>query len=124
MATPVVSSAAAILIGKEPALTPDQVKARLMKTASKSFPVSSTVTDPVTGQIYISYYDIFAVGAGGLDVGAALNNTDVASGSAASPAAVYDSSTGAVSLVSVSGVVWGTSGSGVGDLRIQTFGDN
>ena len=37
MATPVVSGAAALLIQKSPSLTPDQVKARLMKTATKSF---------------------------------------------------------------------------------------
>ena len=38
MAAPVVSAAAAILLQKNPSLTPDQVKARLMKTASKQFP--------------------------------------------------------------------------------------
>jgi serine protease AprX len=37
MATPVVSGAPAILIQNEPNLTPDTVKARLMKTASKTF---------------------------------------------------------------------------------------
>jgi serine protease AprX len=35
MATPVVSGAAALLIQQHPSLTPDQVKARLMKTAVK-----------------------------------------------------------------------------------------
>src|SRR6266566_1615778 len=49
MATPVVSGAAALLVQAQPKLTPDQVKARLMKTAYKAFPVSSTVVDPVTG---------------------------------------------------------------------------
>ena len=49
MATPVVSGAAAILLQQHPLLTPDQVKARLMKTATKSFPPLSTVTDPATG---------------------------------------------------------------------------
>ena len=33
-----VSGAAALLLQKTPGLTPDQVKARLMKTAWKSFP--------------------------------------------------------------------------------------
>jgi serine protease AprX len=37
MATPVVSGAAALLIQQNPAMTPDQVKARLMLTASKTF---------------------------------------------------------------------------------------
>src|SRR6266571_2195780 len=49
MATPVVSGAAALLIQSQPKITPDQVKARLMKTAYKAFPVSSTVVDPLTG---------------------------------------------------------------------------
>jgi hypothetical protein len=52
-------------------LTPDQVKARLMKTASKTFPTLSTATDPTTGISYTSYYDIFTVGAGYVDIYAA-----------------------------------------------------
>ena len=50
MATPAVSGAVALLLQKNPNLTPDQVKARLMKTAYKSFPVSSTAVDPTTLQ--------------------------------------------------------------------------
>ncbi|OLD81854.1 MAG: hypothetical protein AUF67_06390 [Acidobacteria bacterium 13_1_20CM_58_21] len=46
MATPAVSGAAALLVQQNPNLTPDQIKARLMKTASKDFPANSTVTDP------------------------------------------------------------------------------
>jgi len=38
MATPVVSGAAALVLQRNPSLSPDQVKAILMKTASKSFP--------------------------------------------------------------------------------------
>ena len=38
MATPVVSGAAALLLQKTPSLTPDQVKARLMRNATKTFP--------------------------------------------------------------------------------------
>src|SRR5207237_3627669 len=38
MATPVVSGAAALIIQKNPSITPDDVKARLMKTASKALP--------------------------------------------------------------------------------------
>src|SRR5208337_1011410 len=37
MATPVVSGAVALLLQQNPSLTPDQVKARLMKTAWKGF---------------------------------------------------------------------------------------
>ena len=74
MATPVVSGAAALMIEKDPSLTPDTVKARLMKTASKTFPVMSTATDPTTGQTYTDFYDMFTVGAGYLDVAAALTD--------------------------------------------------
>src|SRR5260370_27879207 len=42
MATPVVSGAAALLLQKYPNLTPDAVKDKLMKTASKSFPAHSS----------------------------------------------------------------------------------
>ena len=49
MAAPMVSGAVALLLQQEPDMTPDQVKARLMKTASKNFLTSSIATDPVTG---------------------------------------------------------------------------
>src|SRR6266581_2137918 len=45
MATPVVSGAAALMIQADPTLTPDTVKARLMESATKSFPIESTTTD-------------------------------------------------------------------------------
>jgi serine protease AprX len=45
MAAPIVSGAAALLIQKQPELTPDQVKARLMKTATKALPSWSLYTD-------------------------------------------------------------------------------
>ncbi len=115
MATPVVSGAAALLIQSQPKITPDQVKARLMKTAYKSFPVSSTTVDPVTLATYVSEYDIFTVGAGYLDVGAALASSDLATGNTLSPTAVYDSTTNSVYLVNAAGstwdssVLWGTS---------------
>ena len=63
----------------ESSLTPDQVKARLMLTAYKSFPVYSSVTDPTTGIVYTDYYDVFTVGAGYLDIAAALSSTALAS---------------------------------------------
>jgi serine protease AprX len=71
MAAPVVSGAAADLIQLDPSLTPDQVKLLLIQTAYKTFPTSRTVTDPATGKSYTFYYDIFSVGAGYLDLGAA-----------------------------------------------------
>jgi len=109
MATPVVSGAAALLIQQNPNLTPDQVKARLMKTASKNFPAYSTVTDPATGITYTDYYDIFTIGAGYLDIAAALSSNDVADASALSPAVVFDPSTQSAYLVTGQGVVWGDS---------------
>src|SRR2546429_4148910 len=87
MATPVVSGAAVLLLQQNPNLTPDQVKARLMKTASKNFPASSTVTDQTSGITYTDYYDIFTIGAGYLDVAAALSSNDMADASAVSPTA-------------------------------------
>jgi serine protease AprX len=75
MATPIVSGAVALLLQQSPSLTPDLVKARLMKTASKSFPLTSTVVDPITGVVYTSQYDIFTIGAGYLDIWAALAST-------------------------------------------------
>ncbi len=110
MATPVVSGAAALMLQRDPGLTPDQVKARLMKTASKSFPSYSTATDPDTGVTYTSQYDIFTVGAGYLDIWAALNNANVATGAALSPTAVYDAATGKVRIALGTSVVWGDTG--------------
>lgn len=112
MAAPAVSGAAALLLQMDGSLTPDQVKARLMKTASKTFPSSSTALDPVTGMVYTSYYDLFTVGAGYLDIGAALTSYDHPNGSALSPAVVYDSKSRQVTLslgpVNGTNVIWGS----------------
>ena len=108
MATPMVSGTVALILQQNPNLTPDQVKARLMKTASKTFPMTSTATDPLTGASFNSQYDIFTIGAGYLDVWAALSNNDVATALATSPTAVYDPQTGTVSVVFGNSVVWGT----------------
>jgi serine protease AprX len=111
MATPVVSGAVALLLQQKASLTPDQVKARLMKSAYRTFPQFSTATDPSTGITYTSQYDIFTVGAGYLDIQAALSNTDLAPatvGSAMSPAAAVDS-IGNVYLVTNSSAIWGGS---------------
>src|SRR5439155_18964907 len=95
----------------------ETIKARLMKTATKYFPGFSTAVDPVTGIIYSSQYDIFTIGAGYLDAWGALTSTDFVpvGGTAASPVAVFDPTTDAVTVVnantSMSGThaVWGTS---------------
>ena len=92
MATPVVSGTVALMLQKNPALTPDTVKARLMKTAGKTFPVSSTATDPTTGLTYTSFYDAFTIGAGYVDAAAALANYEETYFSSVSPTASYNPS--------------------------------
>ena len=70
-----------------------------MKTASKTFPVMSTATDPTTGQTYTDYYDMFTVGAGYVDIPAALTNYEQLVGSAESPQVLYNSLLGIAFLV-------------------------
>jgi serine protease AprX len=108
MAAGVVSGAVADLLQAAPGLTPDQVKMLLMQSASKTFPTVSTVTDSTTGQIYTDYYDVFTVGAGYLDLQAAMNMANqVPTGvTAISPTASYDSTSGNVSLVFDPSSVW------------------
>ncbi len=98
MAAAVVSGAVADLLEAQPFLTPDQVKARLMKTAGKTFPRSSVTIDPASGISYTSYYDIFTIGAGYLDLHAALQSRDLAWGSALSPTVKFNSITGTAEL--------------------------
>jgi len=77
MATPVVAGAAALLIQQHPDLTPDQVKARLMKTAIKNLNLYSLAIDARDNHQYNSQSDIFTVGAGYLNIAAALTNNDL-----------------------------------------------
>jgi len=109
MASPMVSGAAALLLQKTPSLTPNQVKARLMKTATKNFPSASAIVDPSSGITYNVYYDLFTVGAGYLDVWAALNNGDLNHASSTTPLspAVVRSTTGTMSLAAGTSLVWG-----------------
>ena len=93
MATPMVSGAAALLLQQNPNLTPDQVKATLMFTAFKNLQQYATITDPTTSQTFNEQADIFTIGAGYLDIQAALANTTLAPatlGSAMSPSVVPD----------------------------------
>ncbi len=113
MATPLVSGTVAMMLQQHSSLTPDQVKARLMKTAWKGFTPYTQSTDSL-GYVYSNQYDIFTYGAGYLDVDATLNNTDLSTGVALSPTAVYNSSNNTVTLTDTStaafggtSVVWG-----------------
>jgi len=124
MATPMVSGAAALLLQQNPNLTPDQVKATLMFTAFKNLQQYATITDSTTSQTFSEQADIFTVGAGYLDIQAALANTTLAPatlGSAMSPSVVPDgngnfvlTSNGPSVLGSNSEsgdmILWGTSG--------------
>ena len=76
MATPVVSGAAALMLQENPALTPDAIKARLMKTATKNFARYTTATDEHRKDSFETQQDIFSVGAGYLDIESAIANTD------------------------------------------------
>jgi len=109
MAAGVASGAVALLLQANPQLTPDQVKARLMKTAYKTFPQYSSYTDPSTSVTYTDQYDVFTVGAGYLDIQAALDSTAVSAGLAKSPAVQYDPTTQSVYFVNDNFAVWGGS---------------
>ncbi len=109
MATGVVSGVVADLLQQSPNLNPDQVKARLMKTAWKTFPTSSSVTDPSSGITYTDQYDVFTVGAGYVDLEAALLSTDVATRTAMSPTVTYNTTSGKVYLAGDPSAVWNTS---------------
>jgi len=91
----------------DPTLTPDQVKAILMKSAYKTFPQYTTVVDGTN--IYTIQYDVFTVGAGYLDIQAALSITDRPAGIAKSPTAAYDSTSGNVYFVNDDSALWGNS---------------
>lgn len=108
MATPMVSGAAALMLQADPTLSPDTVKARLMKSATKQFPAFSTATDPLTGTTYTDYYDIFTVGAGYLDIEGALLNNDVVPSNltANSPIATYDPAANDAYFIAAPSDVW------------------
>jgi serine protease AprX len=112
MATPVVSGAVALLLQQNPNLTPDQVKARLMKSAWKGYqPYARALA--LSGRAFNEQHDIFAVGAGELNVNAAMNNNDLAPpvvGAALSPTVTINASNGNINLaLNPNAVVWGNS---------------
>jgi serine protease AprX len=90
------------------------VKARLMKTASKALNLYSTGVDATTLQSYQNQADIFTVGAGYLNIAAALINNDLATMPALSPTAVHNATNGTTVILRGSGawgdsVLWGDS---------------
>jgi serine protease AprX len=118
MATPVVVGAVALLLQQDSALTPDQVKARLMKNTYKQLPTSTNAWVPNLQQSFTDFYDLLSVGSGLLDMQNAVADTSLAPatvGAALSPSLAYNPSTGVVSLVEGNGsvgagsVVWGSS---------------
>jgi serine protease AprX len=118
MATPVVAGSVALLLQENSALTPDQIKARLMRSTYKALPNSSNSYVPHLMQNFTEFGDLFSVGSGLLDVQTAVVDTNLAPatvGAALSPSVVYNPSNGSVSLVQGNGsvastsVVWGSS---------------
>jgi serine protease AprX len=119
MAAPIVSGAAALMLQADPTLSPDTVKARMMKTAFKNFSNYYTWYDSTSGTYKTVQHDLFTVGAGYLDVRAALASRDVATASAASPFARMVGNTveitsnptlgqpGGTSVVWGNSVIWG-----------------
>lgn len=113
MASPVVAGSVALMLQKDPTLSPDTIKSRLMKTADKNFvPGYYWYDSTVKANRYLQQ-DLFTVGAGYLNIPAALASTDIANAPAASPSAQLQSD-GSMAIVSSSGLgapsgVWSAS---------------
>jgi serine protease AprX len=70
-------------------------------------PPYTTSYDKINHFAFNMQSDIFTVGAGYLDINAALNNNDLVSRPALSPSAIYNSSTRHVSAVLNYALTWG-----------------
>jgi len=108
MATPIVAGAAALMFQKDPTLTPDTIKARMMKTAWKGYPGNSWAYDN-SGKSYFSQYDVFTIGAGYLDIYSSLKSSDVVNGGAPSPIVNFNAATGTATLTNSQSITWGNS---------------
>jgi serine protease AprX len=108
MATPIVAGAAALMLQKDPTLTPDTIKARMMKTAWKGYPGNSWASD-TKGKNYFSQYDVFTIGAGYLDIYSSLKSNDVVNGGASSPIADRNTGNGKYGYVNSQSITWGNS---------------
>jgi serine protease AprX len=102
MATPIVASAVALMLEKDPGLSPATVKARLMRTARK---IDAEPT---------------AAGAGLLDIDAAMSDTGVVQGEALSPRMIFDDANAGV-FVEDTAVLWGDAQWGSGYLYSGGF---
>lgn len=103
MATPMVAAAAALMLEKDPTLSPATVKARLMRTARK------TLADPLSA------------GAGLLNVDAAMSDTVVMTGEALSPMMLPDPS-GTGTLIEDTALLWGGEAYASGSLYASGYG--
>jgi serine protease AprX len=114
MAAGVASGAIADLLQAAPKLTPDKVKALIMANGDRSyFPASSNVV--ADGVTYVANYDVFTIGAGYLDIAktinaALVNSGSVPAGTAMSPIATYNASTGDITAVIDPSALWAQSG--------------
>src|SRR5438270_207053 len=108
MATPIIAGAAALMVQKDPTLTPDTIKARMMKTAWKGYPGNSWAYDS-WGKSYFSQYDAFTIGAGYLDIYSSLKSTDVVNGGSPSPVVNFNATTGQATLSNSLSITWGNS---------------
>lgn len=97
MASPMVSAAVALMLQKDPTLSPATVKARLMRSARK------IDADPT------------AAGAGVLDADAAMSETATVTGEALSPLMLFDDASGGV-LIEDTAALWGDAIWGAGYL--------
>jgi len=113
MAAPVVSGAVTLLLQQDSTLSPDTIKGRLMASASKNLAPGYYWYDQTENANRYLRQDLFTVGAGYLNIPAALANTDLATAPAASPSAQLQRD-GTMAIVSTSALgdvsgVWSAS---------------
>src|SRR5258706_14884040 len=80
-----------------------------MKTATKALQLYSTGIDAISKAAFNSQSDVFTVGAGYLNIAAALSNNDLVVLPALSPTAVYNTVTAKSGIVRNFSVTWGDS---------------
>jgi serine protease AprX len=129
MAAGVVSGSIADLIQARPEITPDQVKAFIMRNGNRKYlPATSVATDPTSGLSYTAHNDIFTVGAGYLDIAATVNNVlstrTLPTGTAMSPVAAYDIASNSVFLLKFPYSIWGTTNGSTTWAATDVYGQN